>query len=68
MDHLKGEEGSSVMRIETQIHKMETRHEILTEKKTHQKDSEEYESEELSRPEKSFENNNNNINEDDMRD
>ena len=52
-----------MMRIETQIHKMETRHEILTEKKTHQKDSEEYESEDLSRSEKSFENNNN-INED----
>jgi hypothetical protein len=43
---------------------METRHEILSEKKTHQKDSEEYESEDLSKSERSFENNNNNIIED----
>ncbi len=50
------------MRIETQIHKMETRHEILSEQKQHHhnKDSEEdYESEQLSRSAegKSFEHN-----------
>lgn len=59
MEHLKGaEEDASDMRIETQIHKMETRHEILTEKKQHKKDSEEYESDIMSRSEKSYENNN----------